>query len=85
MDHVEDYKMPKDTGKEDDLTKKIRKEGCAPIAPQPQQPELEEEEELLIPYKKPKKGIALGALKGNTYIYELQYKKRALKGANFSL
>lgn len=30
VDHVEEYKVPKERGNEDDLTKQLHFEGCAP-------------------------------------------------------
>ena len=30
MDHVKDYKPPKEFGNEDNITMKVRTEGCAP-------------------------------------------------------
>lgn len=53
MDHVEDYKMPKETGEEDELTQKLRKEGCAPSMTQAE--EAEKEDAPLV--KKSKKGV----------------------------
>lgn len=51
MDHVKDYRPPKDHEDIDDVTKRIREQGCAPtIVPE------EEEEEHIIPLKKSKKG-----------------------------
>ena len=31
VDHVENYKVPKETGDEDEVTQRLRTEGCAPI------------------------------------------------------
>jgi len=31
VDHVENYKVPKEFGNEDDLTKVLRTDGCAPV------------------------------------------------------
>lgn len=50
VDHVEKYKVPKEHGDEDDITKKLRKEGIAPKV------EEGEEEDYVIPIKKHKKG-----------------------------
>jgi RNA-binding motif protein, X-linked 2 len=36
VDHVQEYKIPKDSDKLDDVTRKLQQEGCAPI---PQIPE----------------------------------------------
>lgn len=30
MDHVEGYRQPKEDGNEDDITRQLRDEGCAP-------------------------------------------------------
>lgn len=50
VDHVKDYRPPKDHEDIDDVTKRIREQGCAPtIVPE------EEEEEHIIPLKKSKK------------------------------
>lgn len=56
VDHVEDYKQPKEFGDEDELTKHIRSEGCAPQLPQSEEEESEEEEDYVTPVKKVKKG-----------------------------
>jgi hypothetical protein len=53
---VEDYKQPKEFGDEDELTKHIRSEGCAPQLPQSEKEESEEEEDYVTPVKKVKKG-----------------------------
>ena len=34
VDHVEEYRKPKEHGDEDDITKKIRAEGIAPKVPE---------------------------------------------------
>lgn len=58
VDHVEDYKMPKETGEEDDITQKIRKEGCAPkVQHTEEQDEEEEGDDTIAPVKKAKKGL----------------------------
>ena len=54
MDHVKDYKMPKEHGDEDDLTKKVRSEGCAPKLES--STEEEEEEDVSEVRKTEKKG-----------------------------
>lgn len=54
---MKDYKPPKEHGDEDDTTKKLRLEGCAPTMEE--EGEEEEEQEELLPYtpmKKSKKG-----------------------------
>lgn len=43
MDHVADYKQPKEHGDEDEVTKALRVEGCAPHLPQALTNELQEE------------------------------------------
>lgn len=54
VDHVANYRPPKDTDDIDDVTKRLREEGCAPNVPQPS--ETESEEDNAVPVKKPKKG-----------------------------
>ena len=50
VDHVLNYRPPKEHGDEDDITKSLRDTGCAPkIAPS-----SEEEEMPLLPIKKKK-------------------------------
>lgn len=56
MDHVKDYRPPKDHEDIDDVTKQLREEGCAPKAQQSSSSSSEEEEQYAIPVKKPKKG-----------------------------
>lgn len=56
MDHVANYRPPKDNEDIDDVTKHLREEGCAPKVPQPSSSESESEEEHAVPVKKPKKG-----------------------------
>ena len=55
MDHVLDYKKPKEDETIDDVTRRIREQGCAPKTPSASEEE-EEEEELPVPVKKIKKG-----------------------------
>ena len=55
VDHVEKYKVPKEHGDEDDITKKLRKEGIAPKVEEGEE-EDSEEEDYVIPIKKHKKG-----------------------------
>ncbi|GLD71708.1 RNA-binding motif protein, X-linked 2-like protein [Lates japonicus] len=55
VDHVKDYRPPKDSEDIDDVTKHLREEGCAPKAPEPPSSSSEEEEQYSIPVKKPKK------------------------------
>ena len=59
VDHVKDYRPPKDNEDMDDITKHLREEGCAPKAPEaPSSSSSEEDEHYNIPVKKPKKGEA---------------------------
>ena len=54
MDHVENYKQPKEFGDEDDITKQIRSEGCAPAV---QLSDGTDEDDVdILPSKKMKKG-----------------------------
>ncbi|KAL6098263.1 rbmx2 [Pungitius sinensis] len=61
VDHVKDYRPPKDTEDIDDITKHLREQGCGPKtnAPPPSHSssssEVEEEEQYGIPVKKSKK------------------------------
>uniref|UniRef100_A0A8C1V9Y2 RNA binding motif protein X-linked 2 n=1 Tax=Cyprinus carpio TaxID=7962 RepID=A0A8C1V9Y2_CYPCA len=55
VDHVVNYRPPKDTDDIDDVTKHLRKEGCAPKVPPPSSTESESEKECAVPVKKPKK------------------------------
>ncbi|XP_067279311.1 RNA-binding motif protein, X-linked 2 [Pseudorasbora parva] len=55
VDHVANYRPPKDTDDIDDITKRLREEGCAPSVPQPVSSESESEEEYAVHVKKPKK------------------------------
>ncbi|KAL0994338.1 hypothetical protein UPYG_G00120820 [Umbra pygmaea] len=56
VDHVLNYRPPKDNEDMDDVTKRLREEGCAPKLPDPSSSESEEEEEqYAVPVKKPKK------------------------------
>lgn len=56
MDHVKDYRPPKDSEDIDDVTKILREEGCAPSAPAPSSSSSEENEQNPVPTKKLKKG-----------------------------
>uniref|UniRef100_A0A3B4TP14 RNA-binding motif protein, X-linked 2 n=1 Tax=Seriola dumerili TaxID=41447 RepID=A0A3B4TP14_SERDU len=51
VDHVKDYRPPKDHEDIDDVTKHLREEGCAPAAPESSSSSSEEDEQ----YKKKKK------------------------------
>lgn len=55
VDHVKDYRPPKDTEDIDDITKHLRDEGCAPKAHESSS-SSEEDEQYTIPVKKAKKG-----------------------------
>uniref|UniRef100_A0A8C1Q286 RNA binding motif protein X-linked 2 n=1 Tax=Cyprinus carpio TaxID=7962 RepID=A0A8C1Q286_CYPCA len=55
VDHVVNYRPPKDTDDIDDVTKHLRKEGCAPKVPPPSSSESRSEKECAVPVKKPKK------------------------------
>uniref|UniRef100_A0A8K9WX26 RNA binding motif protein X-linked 2 n=1 Tax=Oncorhynchus mykiss TaxID=8022 RepID=A0A8K9WX26_ONCMY len=55
VDHVLNYRPPKDNEDMDDITKRLREEGCAPKLPDPSSSESEEEQ-YAVPAKKPKKG-----------------------------
>lgn len=57
MDHVANYRPPKDSEDIDDITKRLREEGCAPKLASSS--ESESEDEHLLPIKKPKKGEPL--------------------------
>lgn len=54
VDHVANYRPPKDSEDLDEVTKRIREEGCAPKTPPPSSSEFEEEE-CEMPDKKRKK------------------------------
>ncbi|XP_031663873.1 RNA-binding motif protein, X-linked 2 isoform X2 [Oncorhynchus kisutch] len=58
VDHVLNYRPPKDNEDMDDITKRLREEGCAPKLPDPSSSESEEEEQYAVPAKKPKKAYA---------------------------
>ncbi|XP_041750664.2 RNA-binding motif protein, X-linked 2 [Coregonus clupeaformis] len=55
VDHVLNYRPPKDNEDMDDITKRLREEGCAPKLPDLSSSESEEEEQYAVPVKKPKK------------------------------
>ncbi|XP_051734142.1 RNA-binding motif protein, X-linked 2 [Ctenopharyngodon idella] len=55
VDHVANYRPPKDTDDIDDITKRLREEGCAPSVPPPFFSESESEEDYAVPVKKQKK------------------------------
>ncbi|TSP68519.1 RNA-binding motif protein, X-linked 2 [Bagarius yarrelli] len=53
VDHVSNYRPPKDTEDIDDITKSLRQEGCAPKTASSSGSESEDEQ--ILPLKKPKK------------------------------
>ncbi|XP_042372642.1 RNA-binding motif protein, X-linked 2 [Plectropomus leopardus] len=55
VDHVKDYRPPKDTEDMDDITKRLREEGCAPKGRASSSSSSEEDEQYSVPVKKPKK------------------------------
>uniref|UniRef100_A0A1A7YWM4 RNA-binding motif protein, X-linked 2 n=2 Tax=Iconisemion striatum TaxID=60296 RepID=A0A1A7YWM4_9TELE len=55
VDHVKNYRPPKDNEDMDDVTKHLREEGCAPKAPIAASSSSEEDEQYVVPVKKPKK------------------------------
>uniref|UniRef100_A0A087X7Y0 RNA-binding motif protein, X-linked 2 n=1 Tax=Poecilia formosa TaxID=48698 RepID=A0A087X7Y0_POEFO len=55
VDHVKNYRPPKDHEDIDDITKRLREDGCAPTEPAAAAPS-EEDEQQDIPVKKAKKG-----------------------------
>lgn len=55
MDHVKDYRPPKDSEDIDDVTKILREDGCAPSVPVSSS-SSEEDEQNAVPAKKLKKG-----------------------------
>ncbi|XP_016130365.1 RNA-binding motif protein, X-linked 2 isoform X1 [Sinocyclocheilus grahami] len=75
VDHVANYRPPKDTDDIDDVTKHLREEGCAPKVPPPSSSESESEKEYAVPVKKPKKDKKEKKKKKK----EKKEKKKALK------
>ncbi|RXN14373.1 glucose-dependent insulinotropic receptor-like protein [Labeo rohita] len=75
VDHVANYRPPKDTDDIDDITKRLREEGCAPKVPPPSSSESESEEEYAVPVKKTKKDKKEKKKKKK----EKKEKKKALK------
>lgn len=55
VDHVANYRPPKDSDDIDDVTKSLRQEGCAPKLSSSSS-ESEEEDGYVVPLKKSKKG-----------------------------
>ncbi|XP_016399080.1 RNA-binding motif protein, X-linked 2-like [Sinocyclocheilus rhinocerous] len=74
VDHVANYRPPKDNEDIDDVTKCLREEGCAPKVPLPSSFESGSEEEYAVPVKKPKKDK-----KEKKKKKEKKEKKKALK------
>lgn len=70
MDHVANYRPPKDSEDIDDITKKLREEGCAPRMPS----SPESSDDALLPAKKQKKGKQLFY-----YAISIQSSARALR------
>lgn len=62
MDHVKDYRPPKDSEDIDAVTKHLREEGCAPKATESSSSSSEEDEQYSVPVKKPKKGTVTSCL-----------------------
>ncbi|XP_060078744.1 RNA-binding motif protein, X-linked 2-like [Ylistrum balloti] len=54
VDHVEGYRQPKEHGDEDEVTQKLRAEGCAPKVADDDEDD-EEEDDFVLPIKKEKK------------------------------
>ncbi|XP_055036640.1 RNA-binding motif protein, X-linked 2 isoform X2 [Misgurnus anguillicaudatus] len=75
VDHVANYRPPKDTDDIDTITKRLREEGCAPKVPHPSSSDSESEEEHAVPVKKPKKDKKEKKKKKK----EKKEKKKALK------
>ncbi|KAI1903589.1 hypothetical protein AGOR_G00028760 [Albula goreensis] len=74
VDHVQNYRPPKDTDDIDDITKQLREQGCAPQRP-PSSSSESEEEEYAVLVKKPKKDKKEKKKKKK----EKKEKKKALK------
>ena len=55
VDHIHQYKLPKDLEKLDQDKRKLFEEGCAPKELSPSESEEEEEEDQLLEFTKPKK------------------------------
>lgn len=55
VDHVANYRPPKDSDDIDDVTKSLREQGCAPKVSSSSS-ESEEEDDHVLPLKKSKKG-----------------------------
>lgn len=72
MDHVSNYRPPKDSEDIDDVTKRLREEGCAPKTRFSSG--SESEDEGLSPVKKAKKGES-------SFLFKKKKKKRILDGA----
>ncbi|ESP04842.1 hypothetical protein LOTGIDRAFT_156082 [Lottia gigantea] len=59
VDHVQEYKLPKELQEADEVTKRVRAEGIAPKTPSPEPSSEEEEEDFVVHVKKIKKGIVV--------------------------
>ncbi|XP_064415301.1 RNA-binding motif protein, X-linked 2 [Latimeria chalumnae] len=55
VDHVANYRPPKDSDDIDDVTRQLREDGCAPKTPGPSSPDSSQEEDYEVPVKKHKK------------------------------
>lgn len=62
VDHVKNYRPPKDHEDIDDVTKRLREDGCAPAVPDVVALSSDEEERNDTPVKKPKKGEVTSCL-----------------------
>ncbi|XP_030217669.1 RNA-binding motif protein, X-linked 2 [Gadus morhua] len=86
VDHVSNYKPPKDTEDIDDITKNLRDEGCAPKLPdqlsseeESEEEEEEEEEQYAVAVKKSKKDKKQKKKKKKEKKKEKKEKKKAVK------
>ncbi|XP_067085067.1 RNA-binding motif protein, X-linked 2 [Osmerus mordax] len=82
VDHVMNYRPPKDNEDLDDITKRLREEGCAPKMPDPsssEEEEEEEEEEYAVSVKKAKKDKKEKKKKKKEKKKEEKKKKKVLK------
>ena len=50
VDHVAEYRKPKEDDNTDEVTKKLHEEGCAPRTPSPSPP-LDSDEDLAVSHK----------------------------------
>ena len=56
VDHVAEYRKPKEDENEDDITQRLRQEGCAPRTPSPSPPPPDVEEDDALTKQKGNKG-----------------------------